>query len=91
MSDDEIEAAHKEIVEYFTGVTTALTQVIMGLQAQPAYDHQVFLRYLAVIQVASEQRQLDSSIRDSAYQETLSKFAKTPPQIQPLMSKQALS
>ena len=89
MGDDEIEAAHKQIVEYFTGITTALTQIIMGLQSQPGYDHQVFLRYLATIQVAYEQREIEAPGRDSAYQETLERFAKTPPHIEPFVSKQS--
>ena len=89
MSDDEIEAAHKQIFEYFTGVTTALTQVVLGLQAQPGYDHQVFLHYLATIQVAYEQREIEAPVRDSTYQETLSRFSKTPPHIEPFLSKQA--
>lgn len=88
MTDDEIEAAHKYITDHFTGITTALMQIIKGLQSQPGYDHQVFLRYLAAIQVAAEQKESLAPVRDSAYQDTLSQFAKTPPPIAPFVSKQ---
>ena len=88
MSDDEIEAEHKYIIDHFTGITTALMQVIKGLQSQPSYDHQVFLRYMATIQVAYEQREIEAPVRDSAYQDTLAQFAKTPPRIAPFVRKQ---
>lgn len=81
MTDDEIEANNEKIVQYFTGVTTALTVVIQALQAQSGYDHQKFLTCLATYQVVGEQTENSAPVRDNAYQDTLSHFSKTPPQV----------
>ena len=88
MSDDEIEANNEKIMHYFTGVTTALTQVIQALQAQSGYDHQKFLTYLATYQVVGERMASSAlSVRDKSYQDTLALFAKTPPQVGSLAQK----
>lgn len=88
MTDDEIEAEHKQIIDHFTGVTTALLQVIQGLQAQPGYDHSKFLTYLAAYQVSGERRENSvQAVFHKAHQDTLASFAKTPPQVGSLAQK----
>lgn len=85
MTDDEINDGLRKVTEYFTGITSALSLVIRGLQAQPGYDHQVFLRYLAAFQVTGEKMADGSEIRDRALQETLEQFSTLPPEIPPFM------
>ena len=88
MNDDEIEAAHKQIIDHFTGITTALTQVIHGLQAQPGYNHQRFLAHLSIYQVSGEQKEKsDRPVFDKAHQDTLASFAKSPVQVEPLLQR----
>ena len=88
MNDDEIESEHKKIIDHFTGVTTALIQVIQGLQAQPGFDHQRFLANLAVYQVSGEQPETSvPAVFHKAHQDTLASFSKTPVQVPPLASK----
>jgi hypothetical protein len=88
MDDEELQSEFARIVGYFTGVTTALTQVIRGLQAQAGYDHQAFLAHLAVYQVVGEQTESKAPEgANSAYQETLAFFAKATEQAPSLASK----
>ena len=88
MTDDEIEANNEKIILYFTGITTALTTVIQALQAQPGYDHQKFLTYLATYQVVGERMGSEApSVRDKSYQDTLARFATSPPEVGSLAQK----
>ena len=87
MTDEEIESNNAKMVHYFSGVTAALSVVIQALQAQPGYDHRKFLDYLATYQVVGERTGTEAPVRDSAYQDTLSLFAKTPPQFESVARK----
>ena len=88
MSDDEIEAEHKHIIDHFTGITTALTQVIHALQAQSGYDHKRFEAHLSIYQVSGEQKEMSGRpVFDKAYQDTLASFAKSPVQVPPLLQR----
>jgi len=80
MTDDEIHAEFKKTIEHFTGITTALTQVIQLLQRQPGYNHKIFLSNLAVVQVSAEQKDFEArAVFHKAHSETLERFAQPPP------------
>lgn len=87
MTDDEIMAGFVAVGEKYGGAVAALTNVIHALQAQPGYDHQHFLAMLAAFQVGGERRPIGSPGFDSAYQDTLAQFSKTPIQLPAMLHK----
>lgn len=85
MTDDEINAGFKAMAEHLAGTVQALTQVIQALQAQPGYDHQAFLAYLAATQVVGEQMAMQAPELDNALRDTLLRFATKPTPAAPFL------